>query len=104
MADAPELHYKASHVTSANNKMQFFYCTAEINTEEKVSASSKQGTEASKDRLDPTIPPPTIGSQARVGTDLDAAKVAAMKAAEFGSLFFLCINISPLSDVSVLVV
>jgi hypothetical protein len=56
--------------------------------EEKAGSSSKEGMEASKDRFDPALQVSVVGSQAGVGTDLNPAKVAAMKAAEFGNCFF----------------
>ncbi|KAJ4749878.1 pre-mRNA-splicing factor [Rhynchospora pubera] len=56
---------------------------AETNVEEKSSSSSKQLTEASKDRVNPALPSSLVGSETGVATDLNAAKAAAMKAAEF---------------------
>ncbi|KAJ3701949.1 hypothetical protein LUZ61_005654 [Rhynchospora tenuis] len=56
---------------------------AETNLEEKAGSSSKQSTEASKVRLDPALPSSMVGSETGVATDLNAAKAAAMKAAEF---------------------
>ncbi|KAF3324572.1 arginine/serine-rich coiled-coil protein 2 isoform X2 [Carex littledalei] len=55
---------------------------AETNVEEKA-GSSKHVTEASKDRHDHALPASTVERQAGVGTDLNAAKFAAMKAAQF---------------------
>jgi hypothetical protein len=57
--------------------------------EEKAGSSSKEGMEASKDRFDPALQASMVGSQTGVGTDLNAATVAAMKAAEFGNCFSL---------------
>lgn len=54
---------------------------------EEKSGSSKQVTEASKDGHDHALPASTVERQTGVGTDLNAAKFAAMKAAEFGRFF-----------------
>lgn len=51
--------------------------------EEKEGSSSKQFTEAS-DKPGPSVPASMVGSPAGAVTDLNAAKAAAMKAAEFG--------------------